>query len=82
MLTRCLKNGVEEPWTSETKFTGLLGHHEITLKSDTELAIIVRIHFGSSNFGSSHFLFERARCFSRSRALLVLSCPSVYNPVL
>ena len=35
-----------------------------------------------SHFGSSHFLFERARCFSRSRAFLVLSCPSVYNPVL
>ena len=35
-----------------------------------------------SHFGSSHFLFERARCFSRSRAFLILSCPSVYNPVL
>ena len=35
-----LKNGVEEPWTSETKFTCLLGHHEITFKSDTEPAII------------------------------------------
>ena len=35
-----------------------------------------------SHVGSSHFLFERARCFSRSRAFLVLSCPSVYNPVL
>ena len=34
------------------------------------------------HFGSSHFLFERARCFSRSRAFLVLSCPSVCNPVL
>ena len=34
-----------------------------------------------SHFGSSHFLFERARCFSRSRAFPVLSCPSVYNPV-
>ena len=32
--------------------------------------------------GSSHFLFERARCFSRSRAFLVLSCPSVCNPVV
>ena len=30
----------------------------------------------------SHFLFERTRCFSRSRALLVLPCASVYNPVL
>ena len=30
----------------------------------------------------SHFLFERARCFSRSRAFLVLSFPSVYYPVL
>ena len=37
---------------------------------------------GSSHFGSSHFLFKRARCFSRSRAFLVLSCRSVYNPVL
>ena len=27
-----------------------------------------------NHFGSSHFLFERARCFSRSRAFLVLSC--------
>ena len=35
-----------------------------------------------SRFGSSHFLFERARCFSCSRALLVLPCPSVYNPLL
>ena len=35
-----------------------------------------------SHFGSSHFLFERARCFSSTRALLVLPCPSVYNPVL
>ena len=32
-----------------------------------------------SHFGSSHCLLERARCFSRSPALLVLSCPSVYN---
>ena len=32
-------------------------------------------------WGSSHFLFKRARCFSRSRAFLVLLCPSVYNPV-
>ena len=35
-----------------------------------------------SHFGPSHFLLERARCFSRSRALLVLPCPSVYNPAL
>ena len=36
-----------------------------------------------SFFGSSHFLFERARCFfHRSRAFLVLSCPSVHNLVL
>ena len=32
--------------------------------------------------GSSHFLFERARWFSCSRAFLVLSCPGVHNPVL
>ena len=31
--------------------------------------------------GTSHFLFERAYDFSASRAFLVLSCPSVYNPV-
>ena len=35
-----------------------------------------------SHLGSSNFLFKRARCFSPSRAFLVLSCPSVYNPVL
>ena len=38
--------------------------------------------FIRSHFGSSHFLFERARCSSRARASLVLFCPSVYNPVL
>ena len=38
-------------------------------------------HF-RGHFGSSHFLFERARCFSRSRAFPVLCCPSVYNPIL
>ena len=30
-----------------------------------------------SHLGSSHFLFKCARCFSRSRAFLVLSCPNV-----
>ena len=35
-----------------------------------------------SHFGSSHFFFERALCFFCSRAFLVLSCPSVYIPVL
>ena len=37
-----LKKGVEEPWTVDrvAKFIDLLGYHEITLKSDTELAII------------------------------------------
>ena len=35
-----------------------------------------------SRFGSKNFLFERACDFSASRAFLVLSCPSVYNPVL
>ena len=36
------KKGVEEPWTIErvAKFIDLLGHREITLKSDTEPAII------------------------------------------
>ena len=29
---------------------------------------------------SSHFLFERARCCSRSRDVLVLSCPSIFKP--
>ena len=38
--------------------------------------------FFCSHFGSFHFLFKRARCFSRSRAFLVLSFPSVYNPEL
>ena len=33
-------------------------------------------------FGSSHFLFERAYGFPATRAFLVLSCPSVCNPVL
>ena len=38
-----LKKGVEGPWTSASvvKFIDLRGHREITLKSDTELAIIV-----------------------------------------
>ena len=35
-----------------------------------------------SRFGSKNFLFERACDFSASRAFLVLSCPSVCNPVL
>ena len=37
-----LKKGVEEPWTMErvAKFTDMLGYGEITLKSDTEPAII------------------------------------------
>ena len=35
-----------------------------------------------SHFGSSHFLFKRSRWFSRWRAFLVLTCPSVYNSVL
>ena len=37
-----LKKGVEEPWTIErvVKFMDLLGYREITLKSDTEPAII------------------------------------------
>ena len=38
---RCAE-GVEEPWTIErvAKFIDLLGYREITLKSDTEPAII------------------------------------------
>ena len=43
MSSVALKKGVEEPWTVErvAKFIDLLGYREITLKSDTELAIIV-----------------------------------------
>ena len=33
-----------------------------------------------SHIGSSHFLFERARCFSRSRDFLVLSCAKCLQP--
>ena len=42
MSSVALKNGVEEPWTIErvVKFIDLLGYREITLKSDTEVAII------------------------------------------
>ena len=42
MSSVALKKGVEEPWTMErvAKFTDLLGYGEITLKSDTEPAII------------------------------------------
>ena len=42
MSSVALKKGVEEPWTVErvAKFIDLLGYREITLKSDTELAII------------------------------------------
>ena len=42
MSSVALKKGVEEPWTVErvAKFIDLLGYREITLKSDTEPAII------------------------------------------
>ena len=42
MSSVALKKGVEEPWTIEkvVKFMDLLGYREITLKSDTEPAII------------------------------------------
>ena len=42
MSSVALKKGVEKPWTIGTvaKFIDLLGYREITLKSDTELAII------------------------------------------
>ena len=42
MSSVALKKGVEEPWTIErvVKFIDLLGYREITLKSDTEPAII------------------------------------------
>ena len=42
MSSVALKKGVEEPWAVErvAKFTDLLGYREITLKSDTEPAII------------------------------------------
>ena len=43
MSSVALKKGVEEPGTIErvAKFIDLLGYREITLKSDTEPAIIV-----------------------------------------
>ena len=43
MSSVALKKGVEEPWAVErvVKFLDLLGYREITLKSDTEPAIIV-----------------------------------------
>ena len=42
MSSVAMKKGVEEPWTVErvAKFIDLLGYREITLKSDTEPAII------------------------------------------
>ena len=42
MSSVALKKGFEEPWTIErvAKFIDLLGYGEITLKSDTEPAII------------------------------------------
>ena len=42
MSSLALKRGVEEPWTIErvAKFVDFLGYREITLKSDTEPAII------------------------------------------
>ena len=38
-----MKMGIEEPWTLERvpKFIDMLGYREITLNSDTELAIVV-----------------------------------------
>ena len=42
MSSVALKRGVEEPWTVErvAKFIDLLGYREVTLKSDTEYAIM------------------------------------------
>ena len=42
MNSVAFKKGVEEPWTIErvAKFSHLLGYREITLKSDTEPAIV------------------------------------------
>ena len=42
MNSVALKKGVEEPWTIErvVRFIDLLGYREITLKSDTEPAIV------------------------------------------
>ena len=51
--------------------------HERTPGIPRDLETVDRSHFGSS-----HVLFERAHVFSASRAFLVLSCPSVYNPVM
>ena len=52
MSSVALKIGVEEPWTIErvVRFIDLLGLREITLKSDTESAIIA---FGSRVTGCS-----------------------------
>ena len=42
MSSVALYKGIEEPWTTESlaKFIDLLVYREITLKSDTELAIV------------------------------------------
>ena len=42
MSSVALKKGVEEPWTIErvVRFIDLLGYREITLKSETEPAIV------------------------------------------
>ena len=50
-----LKQGVEEPWTIErvVRFVGLLGCREITLQSDTKLAIIAFRRSRSHNRGCS-----------------------------
>ena len=42
MSSVALKKGVEEPWTTdrEAKIVDVLGYREMTLQSDTELAII------------------------------------------
>ena len=42
MSSVVLKKGVEEPWASErvARFTNSLEHKEITLKSDTEPAVV------------------------------------------
>ena len=50
-----------------------------TLDGDVKIGVIL---LPQPFWLKSHFLFERARCFSLARALLVLSCPRVYNPVL
>ena len=55
---------------------------EVIENHDSLLSLPLPPSLLRSHFGSSHFLFKRSRWFSRWRAFLVLTCPSVYNSVL